>query len=243
MKNLYQRLLAITDEVGKIEKTGMNSSQGYKFIEHAEVMATIRPQLVKHGVMVVPETLERNIDRYVKTTPGYKPTDPAKEQASYHVNVSSRYTIINADDPTDRIVCEWNGGEALDTSDKATNKALTASQKTFLMKLFNVSDKDDVDNHSPQVPTTPPKANTLAAPGLATPKQKVYMFDLIKQNYHINDKDLVIQMLKDNGYEADKMTSAQAGEFISALQLRNIKLTPEMLEAGNQAKKEAMEGE
>lgn len=153
-KNLYQRLLAITEEIGKIEKTGTNSSQGYKFIEQSMVVAEVRVQLAKHGVMIIPETVERTIDRYTKMVPDkYKPNDPAKEQATIHANVESRYTLVNADDPTDRIVCVWDAGEALDTSDKATNKATTASHKYFLMKLFNISDKDDPDQDSPEAST------------------------------------------------------------------------------------------
>jgi hypothetical protein len=144
-RNLYQRLLDITSEIGKIEKTGTNTAQNYKFIEQAQVLAELRPKLATHGVMIMPETISRTMDRYVTTKPGYKPTDPPKEQVSFHANVVSRYTVINADNPDERFTCEWDAGEALDTSDKATNKATTASQKYFLMKLFNISDKDDPD--------------------------------------------------------------------------------------------------
>jgi len=158
--NLYKKLLAITEEIGKIDKTGNNSAQGYRFIEQAQVVAEVRVQLAKHGVVIIPETVSRTIDRYVVTKPGYKAGDPPKEQASYHVNVVSRYTIINADNPEERITCEWDAGEALDTSDKATNKAVTASDKYFLMKLFKISDRDDPDASSPEAPTTPPKAAT-----------------------------------------------------------------------------------
>lgn len=155
-KNLYEKLLLITEAVGKIEKTGTNTTQNYKFIEQAAVVAEVRVQLAKHGVMIIPETLDRTMERYVQIKPGYKAEDPPKEQSTFHANVKSQYTLINADNPDERIVCQWDAGEALDTSDKATNKATTASQKSFLMKLFNISDKDDPDSHSPEAPITPP---------------------------------------------------------------------------------------
>jgi hypothetical protein len=79
----------------------------------------------------------------------------------------SQYTIINADYPDERIVCDWDAGEALDTSDKATNKAVTASQKYFLMKLFNISDKDDPDSESHEVPA---QAKVASRPNTATPQ-------------------------------------------------------------------------
>lgn len=150
--NLYQKLLKITEEIGKIDKTGTNTTQNYKFIEQAKVVAEVRVQLAKYGVVIIPETVSRTIERYTTTKAGYG-GKPAYEQASYHVNVVSRYTLVNADNPEDKMVCDWDAGEALDTSDKATNKATTASQKYFLMKLFNISDQDDPDGHSPEAPT------------------------------------------------------------------------------------------
>ena len=133
--NLYQKLLKITEEVGKIEKTGKNSMQGYSFIEQAQVVAELRPQLAKWGVFIIPETVSRSIERF----------ENKKGTITVHANVVSRYTVVNADKPDERFVSEWDGGEALDTSDKATNKATTASHKYYLMKLFNISDKDDAD--------------------------------------------------------------------------------------------------
>lgn len=150
--NLYQKLLKITEAVGTIEKTGRNTSQGYGFIEQGMIVAELRPQLAKYGVVIMPETVSRTVKRYTTIKPGYNPNEPPKEQASFHANVVSRYTVVNADNPSEKFSCEWDGGEALDTSDKATNKAVTASHKTYLMKLFNISDKEDADSESPVVP-------------------------------------------------------------------------------------------
>lgn len=140
--NLYQKLLKITEEVGKIEKTGKNAMQGYSFIEQARVVAELRPQLAKWGVFIIPETVSRRIERF----------ENKKGTISVHANVGSRYTVVNADKPEERFISEWDAGEAIDTSDKATNKAATASHKYFLMKLFNISDKDDADSESPEAP-------------------------------------------------------------------------------------------
>lgn len=142
--NLYQKLLKITEEIGKIEKTGKNSMQGYAFIEQANVVAELRPQLSKYGVFIIPETISRTVERF----------ENKKGTITVHSNVKSRYTVINADNPEEKFVSEWDAGEALDTSDKATNKATTASHKYYLMKLFNISDKDDADKDSPKLSGT-----------------------------------------------------------------------------------------
>lgn len=137
-KNLYQKLLAITEEIGTVAKGGRNTQQGYAFIEAAQISAEVRVQLAKHGVMIIPETTSKTIDQFTN----------AKGTTMFHANVVSRFTLVNADNPDERMVCEWDGGEALDTSDKATNKAITASNKYFLMKLFNISDKEDPDTET-----------------------------------------------------------------------------------------------
>ena len=176
--NLHQKLLKITEEIGKIEKTGRNNQQGYSFIEQAKVMAELRPQLVKWGVIIIPETIDRRVERYDVTRSN------GKAGADIHVNVTSRYTVVNADRPDDRFVCEWNAGEAIDSGDKATNKATTASQKTYLMKLFNISDKDDADADSPEA--APGSSRTFnrdmkALEGPASPKQKALIRDKLTQ--------------------------------------------------------------
>lgn len=183
--NLYQKILKITEAIGTIEKTGKNSQQGYGFIEQAKVVAELRPQLAKWGVVIIPETISRTTDRF----------ENAKGTVFIHANTVSRYTVINADDPADRFTSEWDGGEALDTSDKATNKAHTASQKTYLMKLFNISDRDDADAGSP--PAQSPENRIVVGAGLATPEQKA----------------LIKNKLADLGVQPDEMRGYLTSEF------------------------------
>jgi hypothetical protein len=203
--NLYQKLLKITEAVGTIEKTGRNSQQNYAFIEQAQIVAELRPQLAKWGVVIIPETVGRTVDRYTKTVPGYKPNDPPKEQATIHANVVSRYTVVNADNPDEKFTSEWDGGEALDTSDKATNKAITASYKTYVMKLFNISDKEDADSESPEVPaqrSNEPRYEAVEEPEPATKLQKAQITSWLRSK-GVEDKDIVKTLYDDFGIVGD----------------------------------------
>jgi hypothetical protein len=146
--NLYQKLLKITEAIGKIEKTGRNNMQNYTFIEQSKIVGELRPLLAEYGVFIKPETISRDVERYEVTRSN------GKQGVDVHVTVNSKFTVINADKPDEQMICEWDAGEAIDSSDKATNKAVTASNKTFLMKLFNISDQDDGDANSPQITTT-----------------------------------------------------------------------------------------
>jgi hypothetical protein len=146
--NVYQRLVAIYDALEPIAKTGKNNEQGgYAFVEQSHVAAEIRKLLAKYGVVLVSEVLEvetREITSTKNNTRG--------ERAL----VKMRFSFVNADAPEDKIVFEGWPGLSYDFSDKAVNKALTAAQKTFLIKQFLVSDIDP-DSDTPQVAATQPR--------------------------------------------------------------------------------------
>lgn len=140
--NLYEKLLLVTDEVGRIDKTGINSFQKYAYIEQGEVAARVRAALVKHKVFIFPEVVAQNVTAMDK---------------GFHALLDMKFTIVNAETPEERVVLSWWAGEGSDTSDKAVNKAGTAGHKYFLMKLFNISDKDDPDAQTPDLkPKTKP---------------------------------------------------------------------------------------
>jgi hypothetical protein len=49
--NLWQKLAAITGEVGTIAKYGKNKEQGYAFIEYAAVAGALRTLFAKYRVV------------------------------------------------------------------------------------------------------------------------------------------------------------------------------------------------
>jgi hypothetical protein len=137
-RNLYQRIAAVMDEVGSIPKTGRNTSQNYAFIEQAMMMAILRPLFVRHGVVILPEIVSTAWDR-------------PEGARMVTARCQMRMTVVNVDDPRERIDCLWTG-EGADMGDKAVNKAGTSGLKYFLMKLLMLSDKDDPDAESPEEP-------------------------------------------------------------------------------------------
>ena len=156
IRNLYQRMAAIMAEVEKVEKTGKNEHFRYNFIEQSMVMAAFRPKMAEHGVILLPEILE---------------AATSSDGKNSFKTIDMRFTLINADDPTDRISAIWKG-EGQDNMDKGVSKAATSAQKTFLMKLFLVSDRDDPDGDDTE-PAPPRQAAKpqAAKPAVAKPTQ------------------------------------------------------------------------
>lgn len=132
---IYEKLNAIMDEVGKIEKTGRNTTQNYAFIEQAVVMAKLRPLFVKYGIVLLPQ---------VKGT-HYHETPSGKMLVA---QLDMNFTLVNADNPAERLEFDWSS-EGADNGDKAINKAETAGEKYWLLKLLMISEKDDPDSDSP----------------------------------------------------------------------------------------------
>lgn len=212
--NLYQKLLEITKEIGKVEKSGTVAGQyGYKFIEQAVLVAEVRVQLAKYGVMIISETVGRTLNS----------VQSAQGKAMTQVTVVSRYTLINADDPADRIICDWDAGEALDTSDKATNKATTASHKYFLMKLFNISDRNDPDGETPEAPDAVTSGKKyLANPNapLTDPQKSLLFVELRKKDIERTMQAHVLRGIAEID-DTDKLTQGHMDALLHTIRISN----------------------
>lgn len=141
---IHALLPKVMADVGAVAKTKTNSQQGFKFRGIDDVMTALHPALAKHGVIVVPDVEERLED--VRTT--------AKGGALFVVKLKVRYTFYGPEgDSVSAVV--W--GEAMDSADKATNKALSAAMKYALLQTFCIPTEDaddgDGDNHQVAAPT------------------------------------------------------------------------------------------
>lgn len=140
--NLYQKLAAITAEIGVVEKGGKNSEQHYNFIEYAAVAGKLRTLFGKYGVVIVPRMAKAGDQNRADITSSYGKRGVA-------VLIDFEFDVRNADKPDDFFIVTWTG-EAADYGDKATNKAATSALKYYQMRQFNISEKgDDPDQDSP----------------------------------------------------------------------------------------------
>lgn len=136
-KSLAAKIAAISKDLGTIKKGGHNNEQHYDFIEYAAVSGKIRELLDKHGVAIIPSVTSYERDD-VKS---------ARGATGYHYTLQMSFTVINADDPADKLEATWMG-ESTDWGDKGINKAETSGTKYFYMRLFNISEKGDTDNEA-----------------------------------------------------------------------------------------------
>lgn len=210
IRNIHQRIAAITGAVGAVAKTGKNQEQKYEYITYEDVSASLRKLMETHGITVLQNT--KPDGRHVtEVTSKYG----AK---GIHLVVDYLFTVTNVDDPSDKLEFNWQG-EAIDYGDKATNKAATGAEKYFLMKLFKIGSKDDPDKESPDMGTKTSKPALVEADpnGQASNVQKSKVFALLKK-LGFDKESMLAALINVYGVEnPDKMTSATATDLITKL--------------------------
>lgn len=127
------KLARIMAGIGEIKPEGRNAHFGYNFIKDTQVSGVTRARMAKEHLVMVPEVLEES----------WFETKTAKGGTSWVTKLKVRFTIIDGDsgDMVSGVVIGYGD----DTGDKGANKALTAAQKYFLLKLFQVGGEDDLE--------------------------------------------------------------------------------------------------
>ena len=147
---VFEALSAVMEGVGAVRKTGRNQQQGYAFRGIDAVVNAVGPELRQHGVIVVPEV--RSCE-YATVEVGSKRTPMG------HVRVIVAYTFYG---PAGDSIVAVTPGEAMDSGDKATPKAMSVAFRTALLQALALpTDEPDPDEHTyerapPARPAGPP---------------------------------------------------------------------------------------
>lgn len=124
-RTIFKALSAVQSDLSKvgIGKNQENSHQGYKFRGIDDVLNTLAPIIAEHGVLIIPNVLNKDI-KTIKTSRG---------GIASHVILEVGFVLYDQEGDS---ICHTAYGEAIDTSDKAVNKAMTAAYKYFLFQAF-----------------------------------------------------------------------------------------------------------
>ena len=139
-RQIYALMAKVAGDVGAIGKDRENKQQHYKFRGIDEFMNAVGPAMRKHGVSVEPQVLKHTIAP-CKTTRG---------NDSFMATVVQRFTFYAPDGSSMSAVTV---GVAMDSGDKAVNKAMSAAMKYALSQTFVVATEegDDTENASEEV--------------------------------------------------------------------------------------------
>jgi hypothetical protein len=143
MSEVYKAINAVSFDIAQhgISKDKYNDGQKYKFRGVDDVLNTISPLLAKHKLIIIPRVLSRECVERASKSGG----------AMFYVNVDVEFDFISAIDGSKHTA--RMSGEAMDSADKATNKAMSAAYKylAFLAFCIPLEGADDADLYTPEV--------------------------------------------------------------------------------------------
>lgn len=148
---------AINKVQAALSKTGISKDRtntqgsGYKFRGIDDVYNAVSPLLAEHGLCILPRVLARSCEERVSKNGG----------ALFYVTVEAEFDFVAAEDGSKHTVKTF--GEAMDSGDKATNKAMSAAYKYAAFQAFSIPTEgdNDADAHTHEAAPRMPE-NVLA---------------------------------------------------------------------------------
>ena len=159
---VYAKIAAVQGELSKvgIAKDRRNQQgSGYNFRGIDDVYAALSPLLAKHALVIVPRMTERVVVERQSKAGG----------ALFNVTVKAEFDFIAAEDGSTHTASTY--GEAMDSADKATNKAMSAAYKyaafmTFAIPTEGDNDADGTTHEVAASPAEMPEAEWAKLAGL-----------------------------------------------------------------------------
>lgn len=143
MNAVYKAIAGVAkylSEVG-IAKDSQNKQQGFAFRGIDAVYNALSPALVKNGLVILPRITERTITERTTKTGG----------VLFYVVVKAEFDFVATEDGSKHTVEIY--GEAMDSGDKATNKAMSIAYKYAAFQAFCIPTEEtaidaDAEVHS-----------------------------------------------------------------------------------------------
>lgn len=132
MPNIYQAMAAIMNDIEAIGKNKKNQTQGYSFRGIDDMYNFIHPLFKKHGVFITSNVLESKREERATQKGG----------ALIYTIIKCNFKFFTTDGTYVESIVE---GEAMDSGDKSTNKALSAALKYALMQMFLIPTEEKLD--------------------------------------------------------------------------------------------------
>lgn len=129
---IYKKIIEVMADINAIGKDRRNQQQGFQFRGIDDVMNELHSSLAKCGVFVLPNVLEEN-----------RTTGKTKNGGDmFYTRLKINFGFYAEDGShVDAVVI----GEAMDTADKASNKALSIGLKYAMLQVFCIPTEDDKD--------------------------------------------------------------------------------------------------
>ena len=185
---VYKAINAVQAElatIGIVKDKRNSQGAGYNFRGIDDVYNAIAPLLAKHGLCILPRVLTREcVERQSKNG-----------GALFYITVEAEFDFVSSEDGTKHTVKTF--GEAMDSGDKATNKAMSAAYKYACFQAFSIPTeaKEDADYQTHEV--KPTLTNARFAQAVERIKEGKYTTDKLRETFSLTQEqeDLLLGAL------------------------------------------------
>lgn len=146
--SVYKAISAVAREMAEvgISKDRENRQQGFVFRGIDQVYNALAPMLAKHGLVILPRITERTVTERVTQKGG----------VLFYVVVKAEFDFVATEDGSKHTVVTY--GEAMDSGDKATNKAMSIAYKYAAFQTFCIPTEQTAVDPDAEVHYVTPQA-------------------------------------------------------------------------------------
>lgn len=191
---IYKKMIDAMRDIGAIGKDRTNPAQGYKYRGIDEFLNACHPVFAKHGIFLT--TQIKSIVREERATRSGGINTYTNMQVLFNFHAEDGSTI-STELP----------GEAMDTGDKSTNKALSAALKYCLAQMLLIP----LDMHDSE----------------AASPEKVEM--KIKPNVVTQASEQIISSMPNMGFIPEEDTNGLRLEYLNLLNKHKTYFTPDQI--------------
>ena len=147
MSEVYKAISNVSKELAEtgIKKESENKQQGFMFRSIDAVYNALAPALVKHGLLILPRMINRTATERVTQRGG----------VLIYVTVKAEFDFISTKDGSKHTVVTY--GEAMDSGDKATNKAMSIAYKYAAFQAFCIPTEETAIDADAEVHDVAPR--------------------------------------------------------------------------------------
>jgi hypothetical protein len=141
-QQVYKAIAAVMHDMAKqgVGKGQRNQQQNYAFRGIDDIYNALAPKLAHHGLVIAPRMISREVVERTTTRGG----------VLFYVTVEAEFDFVSAEDGSKHTVKTF--GEAMDSGDKATNKAMTSAYKYAAFQTFCIpTEAQDSELHTYEV--------------------------------------------------------------------------------------------
>lgn len=193
-QKIYEAICGVMADVGVVKKGKKNTQQNFMYRGIDEVMTALNPAMVKNNVFAVPEVTEEIREERTTKNGGML----------FYTRLKITYRFYTTDGS---FVEAKVIGEAMDSGDKATNKAMSIAYKYACFQVFSIPTEEiaDPDGETPE-PIAPEESKQILVDDI---KIKVLRDFMAKKG--VEEKSILTR------YGVDCMEKLEVTHFVKAI--------------------------